>query len=252
MTIRYDSGRKKQPVFCMCEDQSSVDEKVTRMLENGEKNTEVILIPLLECVNLEKYLQTGQIRKVICGGDCGPLKRICEYDWILNLREQCVRNQVEFTFAQTGSTFKKDGKIYKISPENQGIQAKKAGIDFTIDYFEKIEGLFQRLGRSKFRSGFVLREKDWDYISLKGLDVIEEHAHDMIRKRLAPAVIPNDGKQTPMRGHPVFTAQHATATCCRGCLEKWHHIPAGKQLTEAEQNYIVEVIMEWIKRQIRR
>ena len=57
-----------------------------------------------------------------------------------------------------------------------------------------------------------------------------------IRKRLAPAVIPNDGKQTPMRGHPVFIAQHATGCCCRGCFEKWHRIPAGRELTDEEQH----------------
>ena len=75
---------------------------------------------------------------------------------------------------------------------------------------------------------------------------------DFIRKRLSQADIPNDGKQTPMRGHPVFVAQHATATCCRGCLEKWHHIPKGRELTETEQEYIVNVIMEWISREMKK
>ena len=83
----------------------------------------------------------------------------------------------------------------------------------------------------------------------KGIDKIRSHAEDFISKRLAPADIPNDGKQTPMRGHPVFIAQHATATCCRGCLEKWHKIPKGKILTQAEQRYVVDIIMEWINRQ---
>ena len=82
------------------------------------------------------------------------------------------------------------------------------------------------------------------------MEKVREHACDFIRKRLAPVEIPNDGKQTPMRGHPVFVAQHATATCCRGCLEKWHRIPKGRELTEAEQEYIVNVIMEWIGREI--
>ena len=88
------------------------------------------------------------------------------------------------------------------------------------------------------------------YVSEKGTDTVKRHAADFVKKRLAPAVIPNDGKQTPMRGHPVFVAQHATATCCRGCLEKWHHIPAGRELTELEQEYIVAVIMEWIQQQM--
>ena len=110
--------------------------------------------------------------------------------------------------------------------------------------------LFLGLGRSKFRSSFHLKQKDIDYINEKGLDTIREHAREFIAKREAPAVIPNDGKQTPMKGHPVFVAQHATATCCRGCLEKWHHIPKGRELTETEQEYIVNVIMEWIGREI--
>ena len=111
--------------------------------------------------------------------------------------------------------------------------------------------LFLGLGRSKFRSSFHLKQKDIDYINEKGLDTIREHAREFIAKREAPAVIPNDGKQTPMKGHPVFVAQHATATCCRGCLEKWHHIPKGRELTETEQEYVVDVIMEWINREMK-
>lgn len=83
-------------------------------------------------------------------------------------------------------------------------------------------------------------------INEKGMDVIRSHAVDFVQKSLAPAVIPNDGKQTPMRGHPVFKAQHATVCCCRGCLYKWHHIPAGVELTEEQQGYVVNVLMEWI------
>lgn len=110
--------------------------------------------------------------------------------------------------------------------------------------------LFFRLSRSKFRSKFHLSQKDLDYIQAKGLDTIRLHAYDFINKRIAPEVIANDGKQTPMRGHPVFIAQHATATCCRGCLYKWHKIPQNKELTQSEIDYIVDVIMTWIKSQI--
>ena len=72
-----------------------------------------------------------------------------------------------------------------------------------------------RLARSAFRSRFHLTEKDKDYVRNKGLDTIEDHAREFIAKRLAPAEIANDGRQTPMRGHPVFIAQHATGCCCR-------------------------------------
>lgn len=114
----------------------------------------------------------------------------------------------------------------------------------------EIDMILNKLSYSKFRSSFKLKDKEIDYINNKGLDVIRSHAYDFITKRLSPAVIVNDGKQTPMRGHPVFIAQHATATCCRGCLEKWHHISKNRELTKDEIIYIVNVIMEWIKRQL--
>ena len=110
--------------------------------------------------------------------------------------------------------------------------------------------LFERLSKSAFRSRFHLSERDKEYIAAKGLATIRKHAEDFVAKRLAPAVIPNDGKQTPMRGHPVFIAQHATGCCCRGCFFKWHHIPAGRLLTGEEQQYAVAVLMAWIEKQI--
>ncbi|MBP5433531.1 MAG: DUF4186 domain-containing protein [Ruminococcus sp.] len=110
--------------------------------------------------------------------------------------------------------------------------------------------LFVRLSRSDFRSQFHLSEKDKAYIIEKGTDIIRSHASDFIAKRLSPENPENDGKQTPMKGHPVFIAQHATACCCRGCIEKWHNIPSGKVLTQEEQKYIIDVIMEWIEKSI--
>ena len=114
--------------------------------------------------------------------------------------------------------------------------------------------LFERLSKSKFRMRFQLTDEDRRYISDKGMDTIREHAAEIVRKRLAPAEPTNDGEQTPMRGapkgHPVFLAQHATATCCRGCLEKWHGIEKGRALTEAEQRYVVDVTIRWIRHQM--
>ena len=115
---------------------------------------------------------------------------------------------------------------------------------------EWFNDLFYRLSQSKFRSKFHLNEKDIKYAMDKGMDIIEQHAYDFIASRLAPADIPNDGKQTPMRGHPVFLAQHATATCCRDCLYKWHKIPPGRELNARQQEYIVKVIMTWIKNEL--
>lgn len=110
--------------------------------------------------------------------------------------------------------------------------------------------LFARLARSAFRSRFRLRQKEREYIARKGLETIRLHAEDFVRTRLAPATPPNDGRQTPMRGHPVFLAQHATGCCCRGCLAKWHGIPAGRPLSDAEQHYVVRVLLAWIMRQL--
>ena len=110
--------------------------------------------------------------------------------------------------------------------------------------------ILDKLAKSKFRSRFKLRAKELEYIKDKGLDTIHSHASDFIRDRVAPSEPANDGKQTPMRGHPVFIVQHATATCCRGCIEKWHKFPQHRKLTKTEQEYLVSVIMEWINRQI--
>lgn len=110
--------------------------------------------------------------------------------------------------------------------------------------------LFERLSKSTFRSCFHLTKKDRKYVVEKGLATIRKHAEGFVVKRLAPANIPNDGKQTPMRGHPVFLAQHATGCCCRRCFYKWHQIPAGRELTGEEQEYAVSVLMAWIEKQM--
>ncbi|MGM9878967.1 MAG: DUF4186 domain-containing protein [Bacilli bacterium] len=115
---------------------------------------------------------------------------------------------------------------------------------------EKIEKVLYSLSKSRFRSSFSLKLKDKEYIKEKGIEKIEEHANDFITKRLAPKFISNDGKQTPMKGHPVFIAQHATATCCRKCLYKWHKLLPNKELTTEEKNYIVKVIMTWIDKEM--
>lgn len=112
------------------------------------------------------------------------------------------------------------------------------------------DNIFERLSKSKFRSRFKLGNKELNYTNEKGIDTIRMHAYDFITKRLAPKYIENDGKQTPMRGHPVFIAQHATATCCRGCLYKWHHIDKDKELNNDEIDYIVNIIMKWIEKHI--
>jgi len=112
-----------------------------------------------------------------------------------------------------------------------------------------LDDLFRALAGSKFRRRFRLSAKELAYARDKGFETILSHVRDFVRDRLAPALIPNDGKQTPMRNHPVFVAQHATATCCRGCLAKWHGIPAGRELTAEEQNHAVAAIERWLRSQ---
>ena len=114
------------------------------------------------------------------------------------------------------------------------------------------EDIFSRLGRSPFRSRFRLKTADISYVRQKGLDTVRRHAEDFVGKRLAPAEIANDGRQTPMRNHPVFVAQHATGTCCRQCLQKWHRIAPGKELTAEQQRYVVDIILHWIENQLAR
>jgi len=108
------------------------------------------------------------------------------------------------------------------------------------------EELQAALSRSRFRSRFRLGSKEAAYLHEKTLPVVLEHGRRFVLQRLASAEPPKDGRQTPMRGHPVFVAQHATATCCRGCLEKWHFIPRGRALTAEEVDYVLAVIERWL------
>jgi len=116
-------------------------------------------------------------------------------------------------------------------------------------YMKELDALFAALGKSEFRSRFQLGPSERRYLDEKGFDAVIAHAREFIHVRLAPAEPKNDGRQTPMRGHPVFIAQHATATCCRSCLAKWHDLATGKRLTNEEIDYVVRVLSEWIKRQ---
>lgn len=113
----------------------------------------------------------------------------------------------------------------------------------------RLEDVFERLQRSAFRRRFRLRTAEAEYLRAKGIETILRHAADFVERRLAPVCPVNDGKQTPMRGHPVFVAQHATGTCCRGCLAKWHGIPAGQALSAGEKDYVLAILRRWIEQQ---
>ena len=115
---------------------------------------------------------------------------------------------------------------------------------------EVIDERLDALAEQPFRARFHLRGRERALVQLRGLEAIRRHADDMIARRLAPAMPHKDGRQTPYRGHPVFVAQHATGTCCRGCLERNHEIARGHELTATERDYIVAVLIRWIEREI--
>ena len=117
---------------------------------------------------------------------------------------------------------------------------------------QTIDEALEKINKSKFRASFHLTYKEKEYARQKGLDTIRLHAQDFVKSRLAPAVIPNDGKQTPMRGHPVFKAQHATACCCRGCMNKWYRVPLNTELSPAQQEKIVNLLMAWIEKEMKK
>ncbi len=119
--------------------------------------------------------------------------------------------------------------------------------ELTDECWQKVK---EKLALSPFRTKFRLKEKEKAYVKDKGFSVLRQHACDFVASRLAPAFPNNDGRQTPMKGHPVFIAQHATATCCRSCLNKWHNVSVGRSLTITEQEYVVAIIMRWIEEQI--
>jgi hypothetical protein len=115
---------------------------------------------------------------------------------------------------------------------------------------ELIDPRLDVLARQRFRAKFHLGGRDAALVQLRGRETIRAHADELIAKRVAPALPYKDGKQTPYRGHPVFVAQHATATCCRSCLERWHDIPRGRELSHDERAYVVDVIWRWIEREL--
>lgn len=115
---------------------------------------------------------------------------------------------------------------------------------------DALDDRLARIGAHHFRARFRLVGRERAIVELRGMETIREHAAEIVAKRLADAQPRNDGKQTPYRNHPVFVAQHATATCCRTCLSRWHGIPAGAALTAEQQAYVVEAICRWIQAQV--
>jgi len=112
-----------------------------------------------------------------------------------------------------------------------------------------LDAVFHALGLSSFRRKFRLTGRELAYLQTWGIEHVMKQADDLITKRLAPANPLNDGRQTPWRNHPVFVAQHATATCCRSCLAKWHGIARGRPVAESERGYVASVLERWLRAQ---
>ena len=112
-----------------------------------------------------------------------------------------------------------------------------------------LDELFEALAKSRFRSRFRLRATERAYLAERSLAAVLDHGRAFLQERLVPALPRNDGKQTPTKGHPFFVAQHATGTCCRSCLRKWHDIAPGRALSEVEVDYVLAVIGRWLSAQ---
>ena len=122
-------GYENVTVCATCENQKRADERLPLLISLPIKHRMIIHEPMLESINIEKYLKTGKIEQVTCGGESGPAARECNYDWILFAREQCLRYNVPFYFKQTGANFIKDGRRYRVPRKFQHSQARKAGIN---------------------------------------------------------------------------------------------------------------------------
>ena len=139
----------------------------------------------------------------------------------------------------------------KAAKKQTVIEKLKHSSQSTSDWFDMqtIDQALDKLERFKFCSSFYLTKKEQLYFQEKGMAVMRSHAEDFVRQKLVPADPINDGKQKPMHGHPVFKAMHATAYCCRGCLNKWYKVPLHRELSPTEQEKIVKLLMAWIERQ---
>lgn len=84
--------------------------------------------PLIGSIDIEKY--PDDIELVVVGGESDSNARLLDYDWVLNVREQCIRKNVAFEFRQCGTHFIKDGKEYRLQTKDLCSQARKAQIDF--------------------------------------------------------------------------------------------------------------------------
>ena len=126
----WGDGWDHVTICSTCENQDRADYRLPIFLSLPIKHREIISEPMLGEIHIGKYLETGLIEHVTCGGESGPNARPCNFEWILAVREECVRYNVSFFFKQTGALFVKDGKTYHVERRLQMEQARKAGINY--------------------------------------------------------------------------------------------------------------------------
>lgn len=126
----WGEGYENVAIGCTVENQKRANERLPIFLSAPIKHRLIILAPLLEPISLEGFLDPKAVACVSCGGESGPRARICDYDWVLDARRQCIAHRVPFRFHQTGRHLRKDGRLYTIPRREEGRQARRAGIDY--------------------------------------------------------------------------------------------------------------------------
>ena len=128
-----DWGERGYPnvsIACTVENQAMADYRLPIYLRMPLRARSIVCSPLLEKIELKKYLD-GTVTNLTAAGESGNMARVCDYEWVLDLRRQCVETNTSFYFMQTGALFRKDGKLYRIERKIQHSQARKAKINFT-------------------------------------------------------------------------------------------------------------------------
>lgn len=126
----WNAGYDNLRIFCSVENQKQAELRLPAYKQLPFKKKSIICEPLIGPIDLSQLLKGDWIEKVIVGGESGDNARACNYDWVMEIRNACVQNNVSFIFKQTGTLFVKKGKEYKIDRKHQSWQARKAGINF--------------------------------------------------------------------------------------------------------------------------
>ncbi len=125
----WGDGYDNVVIGCTTENQQMADFRLPIFTALPIKHRLIITAPLLEKIDISEYLDFG-IDEVSAGGESGARARPCRLEWILDLRQQCIRKNVTFRFHQTGANFIKDGRTYRVPRRFQISQAEKAGLNY--------------------------------------------------------------------------------------------------------------------------